>query len=112
MEGLVQWAEIAKLIGAGGAFVLGVGCWKLWIAYQVELTYSKTRDRETLTVLAAIVNSDKEAMTVYAHGEQKILSAIVNSDRDVKAAISDLRSTILRHDTKTKLKPDDSDIHK
>ncbi len=57
MDDLKSWFEIAKYVGAGGAFVLGVISWKLWAAYQEELKYSKTRDRETLTVLNSLTTT-------------------------------------------------------
>lgn len=49
-----EWFEVAKYIGAGATFVLGPACWILWKALREEMSYSRTRDRETLTVLASI----------------------------------------------------------
>ncbi len=62
MDDLKSWFEIAKYIGAGGAFVLGIVAFLLWKAYQKELDYSKTRDRETLNVLAVLVSGDSNLM--------------------------------------------------
>lgn len=86
MSDLQSWFEIAKYIGAGGAFVLGVVCWKLWGAYREEVTYSKTRDRETLTVLAAMASQSKDISNMKERREDRILQAI-----------HDLKQTILSH---------------
>lgn len=86
MTELQQWFELAKSIGAGGAAVLGVVCYMLWKAYREEVTYSKARDRETLTVLAAMVEADKTAIIVDGHHEDRVL-----------AAINELKQLILQH---------------
>lgn len=89
MTDLQQWFEIAKYIGAGGAFVLGIGCWQLWMAYRAEIAYSKTRDKETLTVLSAMVNTDKEMLFEGTRREDRILNAI-----------DSLKNIILQHQDK------------
>lgn len=76
MNDVQTWFEIAKYIGAGGAFVLGVGCWKIWVAYRDEVTYSRTRDRETLTVLAAIAEVNKSNDMTLTMREDRLLAAI------------------------------------
>ena len=76
MNEVQSWFEIAKYVGAGGAFVLGIGVWKVWTAFQIELSYSKARDRETLNVLAALTAVIKDESITDARHEDKILSAI------------------------------------
>lgn len=86
---LNEWFEIAKYIGAGATFVLGIVCWNLWLAYKEELKYSKSRDRETLTVLSAIVDADKTNLNAHNQSELKILHAI-----------QELKAIIIEHKTK------------
>ncbi len=82
MTDLQSWFEVAKYIGAGGAFVLGLVAWKIWNAYQSELAYSKTRDRETLVVLNALGTNDRDHAT---------------RDASILEAINELKELIQRH---------------
>ena len=70
------WWEIAKYIGAGATFVMGIVIWRLWPAYQAEIKYSKQRDRETLEIIGALtrVVSETEARASTSH--QEVLIAI------------------------------------
>ena len=86
MGNVSAWWDVAKYVGAGGAFVLGIVCWKIWQAYQEEVKYSKQRDRETLTVLAEMVKEDAALATKLDHNKDQVLSAV-----------ADLKSTVLRH---------------
>ena len=69
-------------IGAGGAFVFGFVAWKVWGAYQEELAYSKTRDRETLIVLNNLGTNDRDHAT---------------RDASILEAINELKEMIQRH---------------
>ena len=70
------WFEIARYVGAGGAFVLAIMSWKLWTAYQAELSYSKSRDRETLTVLNTLMATLKDERLSDLRREDKLMMAI------------------------------------
>ena len=85
-SGFSNWWEVAKYIGAGATFVLGIVVWKLWPAYQSELQYSKQRDRETLDILSAL--------TKVVQGND--LRA-TEAQREVLAAIERLSDTIHTH---------------
>ncbi len=78
---MVWWWDTAQKIGAGASFVLGIGVAFLWRAlenkdkalaaqqqawqaivdakdkqFQTEVTYSKERDKQTLTVMLELTN--------------------------------------------------------
>jgi len=72
MNDLQSWWDIAKLAGAGGFFVSGPVAWVIWKAYQKELDYGKTRDKETLDVLHALGTNDRD----HAKRDDTILEAI------------------------------------
>ena len=95
MPELETWWSIAQKIGSGAAFVLGVGCWKIWAAYREELTYSKTRDRETLAVLSAIVESSKATERATAAGDEKVLTALTNHNRELLHAVNGRQTSVL-----------------
>lgn len=86
VDSISQWWEIAKYVGAGGAFVLGIVCWKLWSAYREEVTYSKQRDRETLTVLAEMIKEDAALTTKLDNHQTQLIQAI-----------TELRNTVIAH---------------
>ena len=95
MPEIETWWSIAQKIGSGAAFVLGVGCWKIWAAYREELTYSKTRDRETLAVLSAIVESSKATERATAAGDEKVLTALTNHNRELLHAVNGRQTSVL-----------------
>jgi hypothetical protein len=78
MKDLESWWEIAKFVGAGGAFVLGAVAYKLWNAYQSELTYSKARDREMLTVLNTLTTTLDKSDQAQASRDSGLQRAIEN----------------------------------
>ena len=100
-EILLEWFEIAKYIGAGATFVLGIAVWKLWKAYQAEVSYSKSRDKETLHVLSALTSMLKDAQAQDTLKDERLMSTIKSLGTDymteIKGAIHDLRNTIERH---------------
>lgn len=82
MPTFAEWFEIAKYIGAGATFVLGPVAVALWRAYQGEVTYSKTRDRETLTLL--------QTLSTRIDDDSK-------SNAQILTAITDLRDLVVEH---------------
>ncbi len=93
MTELTAWFDIAQKIGSGAAFVLGIGLIFLWRAYLQELTYSKQRDAQTLTVLLNLTNlmetnieRDKET----AARAETNMTALLN-------AVAELRELVRSH---------------
>jgi len=71
--------------------ILAVGGAMLWRAYQLELAYSKSRDRETLTMLLSlshlITNLDKdkhELREFHTSAKREVLDAIGRLEENVK----------------------------
>lgn len=89
-----SWFEMSKYLGAGAAFVLGIVLFKVWSAYQVEVGYSKTRDRETLTILNSLTKVIEQRQVT----DDKQESLIVRSIDELKRELISLRELIIKHD--------------
>lgn len=90
MDEFKAWLELAN--GIGSPAVLGVVCWKLWGALTKEQEYSKTRDKETLTVLNSLVNAMHNEEDRKLHRDDKVMMAIQHCEE-----------TIIGHINKTSL---------
>ena len=69
-----QWLSIAEKLGLGATFILGIACWKLWNVFNGEREYSRTRDKETLTVVSQLTKVLDNQQTSEVANTEKILS--------------------------------------
>ena len=93
MSDVTAWMEFSKYLGAGAAGILGIVAYKIWAAYQVEISYSKTRDRETLTILNSLTN----VIDAKQKQDEREESLVIKGLDDLKREMQSLKELIARH---------------
>lgn len=90
---LGSWWAIAREIGAGASFILGIVAYCLWFRLSSEQDYSRKRDKETLDVLNSISQlvsqGEREAET---HAD-KVLAAVASCQTTILSHIDSLRKS-------------------
>lgn len=88
-----EWWDIARYVGAGGAFVLGITSHLLWKAFREEVAYTKARDKETLNVLMTLTNVIKEGDSSGSRRSDSMTAGL----QELRHAIEKLDGTIQTH---------------
>lgn len=100
MDELSGWWEIAKYVGAGGCFVLGIVCWKLWGKIEEdEEKKSKLQDERRQDAIEAVQIISEFRNTLEAmdrSGGERHNQLITKLDQKNEILISRIES--LKHD--------------
>lgn len=87
---------MAKWLGAGATFVLGIVVWVLWPAYREEVQYQRQRDKE----ISAVLENLTKILAEDTRNDSILNKDITTSLNELKVSMKDLADLIRNHHDK------------